>query len=101
MLLVIGRFFGLFSILLLQGIKKRPHQLCIVAGWIMLMQALEMYLIVLRSLHGTGVHLSIWDFLCSIATGCSFAFFYLRFIGETSTFAMGAAPRLESLRVGN
>ena len=71
LLLVIGRFFGPFAILLLQGIKKRPHQLCIVAGWIMLMQALDMYLIVLPSLHGTGVHLSIWDFLCPIGIGCS------------------------------
>ena len=47
MLLVIGRFFIPFAILLLQGIKKKPHQLCIVAGWIMFMQALDMYIIVL------------------------------------------------------
>ncbi|PYI76932.1 MAG: hypothetical protein DMF04_07530, partial [Verrucomicrobia bacterium] len=43
MLLVFGRFFGPFAILLLQGIKKHPHQLSIVAGWIILMQALDMY----------------------------------------------------------
>ncbi|PYK78743.1 MAG: hypothetical protein DME38_09645, partial [Verrucomicrobia bacterium] len=66
MLLVIGRFFIPFAILLLQGIKKKPHQLCIVAGWVMLMQALDMYIIVLPSLHGTGVHVSVWDFLCPI-----------------------------------
>ena len=28
MILVIGRFFGPFAILLLQGIKKHPRQLC-------------------------------------------------------------------------
>jgi hypothetical protein len=101
MLLVIGRFFGPFSILLLQGIKKRPHQLCIVAGWIMFMQALDMYLIVLPSLHGTGVHLSIWDFLCPIAIGCSLAFLYLRLIGKTSTFPVRDPRLIESLRLRN
>src|SRR5213080_2954060 len=100
-LLVFGRFFGPFSILLLQGIKKRPHQLCIVAGWIMLMQALDMYLIVLPSLHGTGVHLSIWDFLCPIAIGCSLAFLYLRLIGKTSTFPVRDPRLIESLRLRN
>ena len=87
LLLVVGRFFGPFAILLLQGIKKRPHQLYIVAGWIMLMQALDMQLIVLPSLHGTGVHLSIWDFLCPIAIGCSLAFLYLRLIGKNVHFS--------------
>src|SRR5213080_2515109 len=101
MLLVIGRFFGPFSILLLQGIKKRPHQLCIVAGWIMFMQALDMYIIVLPSLHGTGVHLSIWDFLCPIAIGCSLAFLYLRLIGKTSTFPVRDPRLIESLRLRN
>jgi hypothetical protein len=101
MLLVIGRFFGPFAILLLQGIKKRPHQLCIIAGWIMFMQALDMYLIVLPSLHGTGVHLSIWDFLCPITIGCSLAFLYLRLIGKTSTFPVRDPRLIESLRLRN
>jgi hypothetical protein len=101
MLLVIGRFFGPFAILLLQGIKKRPHQLCIIAGWIVFMQALDMYLIVLPSLHGTGVHLSIWDFLCPITIGCSLAFLYLRLIGKTSTFPVRDPRLIESLRLRN
>jgi hypothetical protein len=101
MLLVIGRFFIPFAILLLQGIKKNPHQLCIVAGWVMLMQALDMYIIVLPSLHGTGVHLSVWDFLCPIAIGCSLAFLYLRLIGKTSTFPVRDPRLVESLRLRN
>src|SRR5712671_5293569 len=36
MLLVIGRFFGPFAILLLRSIKKHPRQLCYVAAWILL-----------------------------------------------------------------
>ena len=87
LLLVVGRFFGPFAILLLQRESRnaRINSAC-VAGWIMLMQALDMYIIVLPALHGTGVHLSIWDFLCPIAIGCSLAFLYLRIIGKTSLF---------------
>ena len=100
-LLVFGRFFGPFAVLLLQGIKKRPHLLCIVAGWILFMQALDMYIIVLPALHGTGVHLSIWDFVCPIAIGCSLAFLYLRLIGKTSTFPVRDPRLIESLRLRN
>src|ERR1041384_2320953 len=59
MLLVIGRFFIPFVILLMRSIKKHPHQLCIIAGWIVFMQMLDVYLIVLPSLHGTGFYPSI------------------------------------------
>ncbi len=101
LLLVFGRFFGPFAILLLRSIKKHPHQLCWVAGWIMLMQALDMYIIVLPSLHGTGVRLSIWDLLCPIAIGCSLAFLYLRLIGRSSMFPMRDPRLIESLRLTN
>lgn len=101
MLLVIGRFFGPFAVLLLQGIKKRPNQLCVVAGWILFMQALDMYIIVLPALHGTGVQLSVWDFLCPIAIGCSLAFLYLRLIGKTSTFPVRDPRLVDSLRLRN
>src|SRR4051812_41536834 len=47
MLLVIGRFFIAFPILLLRSIKKHPHQLCWMAGWILCMQMLDIYIIVL------------------------------------------------------
>jgi hypothetical protein len=101
MLLVIGRFFGPFAILLLQSIKKEPNRLSMIAGWILLMQALDMYLIVLPSLHGTGVRLSIWDLLCPIAIGCSLAFIYLRLVGRTSLFPVRDPRLIESLRLTN
>ncbi|HEY6071176.1 MAG TPA: hypothetical protein VIU85_07375, partial [Chthoniobacterales bacterium] len=66
MLLVAGRFFGPFAILLLQSIKKHPHQLRYVAAWILLMQMFDIYLVVLPALHGTGIHLSLWDFTAVI-----------------------------------
>jgi hypothetical protein len=101
LLLVFGRFFGPFAILLLRSIKKQPHRLCMVAGWILFMQLLDMYLIVLPSLHGTGVHLSIWDLLCPIAIGCSLAFIYLRVVGKTSLFPLRDPRLVESLRLTN
>src|SRR6266436_191337 len=52
MLLVFGRFFGPFVILLLRSIKKHPSQLCYIAGWMLFMQLLDMYLVVLPALHG-------------------------------------------------
>jgi hypothetical protein len=101
MLLVIGRFFGPFAILLLQSIKKEPNRLSMIAGWILLMQALDMYLIVLPSLHGTGVRLSVWDLLCPVAIGCSLAFIYLRLVGRTSLFPVRDPRLIESLRLTN
>jgi hypothetical protein len=99
--LVIGRFFVPFAILLLRSIKKRPHQLCYMAGWIVFMQLLDMYIVILPALHGTGVHLSILDFLPLIGIGATLGFFYLRIIGKTSLFPIRDPRLIESLRLTN
>jgi len=101
MLLVFGRFFGPFLILLLRSIKKHPHQLCYVAGWILLMQLLDIYLVVLPSLNGTGVHVSLWDFAAPIAIGATLAFVYLRIVGKTSLFPVRDPRLVESLKLVN
>ena len=101
MLLVIGRFFGPFAILLLQSIKKHPHQLCYVAGWIVFMQMLDMYIVVLPVLHGTGVHLSLWDFIPLVGIGAALAFVYLRIVGKTSLFPVRDPRLVESLKLVN
>jgi len=101
MLLVIGRFFIPFGILLLRSIKKEPHRLCIVAGWIVRMQMLDMYIIVLPALHGTGVHLSIWDLLSLIAIGATLGFVYLRIVPRTSLFPVRDPRLIESLNLVN
>jgi hypothetical protein len=100
-LLVIGRFFGPFSILLLRSIKKHPEQLCWMAGWILCMQLLDIYIIVLPALHGTGVHLSPWDFLSVIAIGATLVFAYLRIVGRSSLFPVRDPRLIESLRLVN
>jgi len=99
--LVIGRFFGPFAILLLRSIKKHPHQLCWVAGWILGMQMLDMYIIILPALHGTGVHLSIWDFVAPIGMGATLAFIFLRIVARPSLFPMRDPRLVESLKLVN
>ncbi len=101
LLLVFGRFFLTFAILLFQGIKKQPTRLCFIAGWILFMQLLDIYIIVLPSLHGLGVVLSIWDLVCPIAIGCTLAFLFLRLIGRNSLFPVRDPRLIESLRIQN
>jgi hypothetical protein len=101
MLLVIGRFFIAFPILLMRSIKTHPHQLCMVAAWILCMQMLDIYLIVLPSLHGTGFHPSIWDLLSLIAIGATLGFVYLRLLPRTSLFPVRDPRLIESLQTVN
>jgi hypothetical protein len=101
MLLVFGRFFGPFAVLLLRSIKKNPHQLCWMAGWIVFMQIIDMYVIVLPAYHGTGVHVSIWDFVSLIAIGSTLAFVYLRIVRRPSLFPVRDPRLLESLKLVN
>jgi hypothetical protein len=101
MLLVVGRFFGPFAILLLRSVKKHPHQLCYVAGWIVFMQLLDMYLVVLPALHGTGFHPSIWDLIAVIAMGATLGFVYLRVLAKSSLFPTRDPRLIESLRLVN
>ena len=71
------------------------------AGWIIFMQMLDMYIIVLPALHRTGVHLSIWDFVPLIGIGATLGFFYLRIVGKTSLFPVRDPRLIESLRLTN
>ena len=101
MLLVFGRFFGPFVILLLISIKKHPRQLCWVAAWILFMQLIDIYVVVLPALHGTGVHVSVWDFAALIGIGATLAFVYLRIVGKTSLFPVRDPRLVESLKLVN
>src|SRR6201981_1058307 len=50
--LVIGRFFVPFALLLLRSPKKKPRQLCLIAGWVVFMQLVDIYIVILPALHG-------------------------------------------------
>ena len=100
-LLVVGRFFGPFAFLLLRSTKKKVKRLCMVAGWIIVMQLVDMYVVVLPELHRSGVHLSIWDLFPVIGIGATLLFFYLRLVGTTSLFPTRDPRLMESLRFQN
>jgi len=53
-LLVVGRFFLPFPILLTQWVKKQPHRLRWVAIWIIIMQLLDVFVVVIPTLKKTG-----------------------------------------------
>ncbi|MEY2480499.1 MAG: hypothetical protein QOI04_1426 [Verrucomicrobiota bacterium] len=100
-LLVIGRFFGPFAFLLVRGPKRKPQQLSLIAAWIVLMQMLDMYIVVLPALHKNGVQVSPLDFLPILGIGATLTFFYLRIIGKASLFPMRDPRLLECLRLKN
>ena len=77
---MIGRFFVPFALLLLRAPKKSPRKLCLIAGWIIFMQLVDIYIVVLPMLHPAGLHLSIWDFLPLVGMGATLGFFYLRIV---------------------
>jgi hypothetical protein len=101
LLLVVGRFFGPFAILLLRSTKKKPRTLCMVSGWIVFMQVLDMYVVVMPELHRTGVHLSIFDPFPLIGMAATLAFVYLRIAAKPSLFPVRDPRLLESLRLVN
>lgn len=100
-ILVIGHFFVPFVILLFRAPKKKVQQICIISVWLLIMQALDMYIIVLPALHGTGLHWSILDILPLIGIGGCLAFCYLWIVGRSSLLPVRDPRMLESLRLTN
>jgi hypothetical protein len=65
------------------------------------MQMLDIYLVVLPALHGTGVHVSLWDFAALIAMAATLAFAFLRIVAKTSLFPVRDPRLVESLKLVN
>jgi hypothetical protein len=101
LLLVIGRFFVPFAVLLMQGLKRKPSQLCLIAGWLVFMQMLDIYIVILPALHGAGVVLSIWDFIPLLGMGATLGFVFLWIVRRSSTFPNRDPRLLESLHLVN
>jgi len=99
--LVIGRFFVPFALLLMQGLKKKPHRLCLIAGWLVFMQMVDIYIVILPALHGTGLHLSIWDFPPLLGIGATLAFVFLWLARKSSLFPNRDPRLVESLHIVN
>lgn len=92
-ILVVGHFFVPFLLLLPNLGKKRPAFLCGMAIWILLMHALDMYQVVLPSLHKNGIVPHYLDLFALLAIGCTLAAVFLKRLGEASLFP-AKDPRL-------
>lgn len=91
--LVVGRFFVPFAFLLFQSTKKNIRVICGVAAWMLVMEILDMYVIVLPSLHQTGVSPSIYDLAALAAVGGSASGLYFRRLISSNVFP-SRDPRL-------
>jgi hypothetical protein len=99
--LVFGRFFVAFPILLFQGPKKHPGFLCGVAGWILCMQFLDVYVIVLPALHRTGFAPSILDLTAFVGIGGILGWLFLQKVGQSAMFPTRDPRLLESIKLTN
>jgi hypothetical protein len=100
-LLVVGRFFLPFPVLLLQWTKKKPKFLCMVAVWILLMQLLDVYVIVLPVFHPGGFSLSPFDLSAVLGIGGILGWLFFRNLGQSHLFPL-RDPRLGgSLKLTN
>jgi hypothetical protein len=102
-ILVIGRFFLPFPLLLLQGTKKLPWLLSAIAAWILIMQMLDIYLVVMPMLHEKGYAISsfVADVASLMTIGSILGLLFLRTLGKSSLFPV-KDPRLDkSIHIAN
>jgi hypothetical protein len=98
--LVVCRFFLPFPVLLFQATKK-TKLINFVAAWILIMQLVDIYVIVLPSLHRTGFSPSIFDLTSVIGIGGILGWLFFRNIGKSNLFPT-RDPRLAgSLKLTN
>jgi hypothetical protein len=98
--LVVCRFFLPFPVLLFQFVKKTSF-INYLAGWILLMQLLDIYVIVLPALHRTGFSPSFFDILSLASIGGILGWIFFKNIGSSYLFPT-RDPRLRlSLKLTN
>jgi hypothetical protein len=98
--LVVCRFFLPFPVLLFQATKK-TKLINYVAGWVLLMQLIDMYVIVLPSMHRTGFSPSIFDLTSLLGIGGILGWLFFRNIGKSNLFPMRDPRLLGSLKLSN
>ena len=98
--LVICRFFLPFPVLLFQMIKKN-NVIIWVSWWILGMQILDMYVIVLPALHRTGFRPSIFDLLSFVGIGGILGWLFFKNIVKSYMFPTRDPRLLASLKLSN
>ena len=97
LLLVFGHFVLPFFFLFPQGTKRNPKALITVSAWILLMHAVDLYWLVLPSLHHHGVHFSWMDLTTIIGVGGLFLWCFWRRTAARPLLPVGD-PNLEASR---
>src|SRR5260221_4505956 len=98
--LVVGRFFLPFPVLLFQATKKTAL-INWVAGWILFMQLIDVYVIVLPALHKTGFAPSVLDLLSLAGIGGILGWLLLKNIGKSNLFPTRDPRLAASLKLTN
>ena len=98
--LVWCRFVLPFPVLLFQFIKKN-NVIYYVSGWILLMQLIDVYVIVLPVLHRTGVRFSPFDLFAVVGIGGILGWLFFRIIIGSNLFPTRDPRLLASLKLTN
>jgi hypothetical protein len=100
--LVVGRFFLPFPVLLFQFTKK-SGLINFCAIWILVMQLLDLFVVVLPALHPTGVHFADLFFGACAVLGIAgmLGWLFLKKIGATCLFPKRDPRLLGSLKLTN
>lgn len=101
LLLVVGHFFLPFLVLLFRRTKRTPALLCAVAAWLLLMHALDLYLVVLPFLRPASPVPSLWDLVALLALGSILAAIFLKRLGDSSLYPVGDPRLARSLTMKN
>jgi uncharacterized membrane protein YidH (DUF202 family) len=82
-LLVVGHFFVPFLLLLLRTPKASVSFLGLIAGWMLAMHLLDIYLMILPVLHPEGFHPAVLDVVAVLAIGSTLGAVFLKRLGDS------------------
>ena len=100
-LLVVGRFLLPFAVLLLQWSKKAPRFLSAIAVWILVMQLVDIYVVVLPALHGDGLAPSLFDLTSLVGIGGILGWILIRKVESAYLFPTKDPRLAASLKLTN
>jgi len=95
LIIVFGHFVIPFFLLFPRGTKRNPKMLTIIALWILIMHFIDLYWLVLPTLHPHGVHVSWMDITAVIGPGGIFIWYLWRKTAARPLLPVGD-PNLEA-----
>lgn len=82
-ILVVGHFLVPFLLLLLRAPKASAGFLGLIAGWVLAMHLLDIYIMILPVIHPEGFHPAVLDVVAVIAIGSTLAAVFLKRLGDS------------------